>query len=66
MTLPELEMGQLHTRSFLAVWQDKIAEDFRRAALATNERRLCDALGGCKLYRAVGGKGGVDSPLVPM
>ena len=42
VTMPDLAFGLLHTESFRTAWQGKLAEEFRRLANDSQERRLCD------------------------
>ena len=42
VTMPNLAFGLLHTESFRTAWQGKLAEEFRRLANNSQERRLCD------------------------
>lgn len=42
VTMPNLAFGLLHTESFRTAWQGKLAEEFRRLANDSQERRLCD------------------------
>lgn len=44
VTIPNLGFGQLATRSFSDVWEDRLAVHYRRQAEGTNTRRLCDSL----------------------
>jgi MoaA/NifB/PqqE/SkfB family radical SAM enzyme len=44
VTLANFGFGQLHTVSFMEIWQNKIAQDYRCKATGSGNRRICDAL----------------------
>lgn len=61
VAIPNLGFGELHKTSFLEAWRGNIAETYRRMAMETSERRLCDALcNGC------GNKGGAGNELISL